>query len=115
MQSAGADSAAAGIEHKHLLDILKNGGLASVRRRSEYRGGARGSLLSNRKFNSARAGSVISSYRTLADRLGSFFCRPTAGNLAYAESAKVASADSTQENAENTGFPFLTETEQQVR
>ena len=44
-----------------------------------------------------------------------FFYRPTAGNLARAESAKVPSADSKHDNVENARFPFLSETEQPVR
>jgi hypothetical protein len=41
MQSAGADFVPTGVEHKHLLAGLKNGGVGSVRGRIEYPGGGR--------------------------------------------------------------------------
>jgi hypothetical protein len=58
---------------------------------------------------------VPSARRPAARRLGSFFSRPTAENLANAEASAVSSAASEQKSLENSGFPFLSEMEQQVR
>ena len=58
---------------------------------------------------------VPSACRTTDHRLGSFFSRPTTGNLANAEASTVSSAASEQKGLENTGFPLLSEMEQQVR
>ena len=41
MRNEGAELVVAGVEHKHLLAGLKNGGVGSFRRRIEYPGGGR--------------------------------------------------------------------------
>jgi hypothetical protein len=41
MYRAGADLVATGVEYKHLLASLRNGGVGPVRRRIEYLGGGR--------------------------------------------------------------------------
>jgi hypothetical protein len=58
---------------------------------------------------------LLSARLTLVGRLGSFFSRVTAGNLARAENASIPSADPKQQNVESAEFPLLCGMERHLR